>query len=152
MKVTYQYATGAHVAGVDAETAGHELKRLQRSGPMTAERLVAKASAEDSPLHPAFEWDDAAAAEEYRLTQARHLMRSVRVIVAGGEPIPLLVHVTHAKLGGSAYVLRDVVLSDSDLREAALEEARRYLAGALRRFRDLEELAPVWEAIERVAV
>ncbi|CAE6856779.1 hypothetical protein R75461_07754 [Paraburkholderia nemoris] len=34
-----------------------------------------------SPLHACFEWDDAVAGQQYRLEQARHLIRSVRIVI-----------------------------------------------------------------------
>ena len=45
------------------------------------EGVVADAADPDSPLHDAFVWDDTKAAQEYRLTQARELIRHVRIEV-----------------------------------------------------------------------
>jgi len=50
-------------------------------GYLTPRAVVEAARPETSRLHPFFEWNDEAAAEEYRLAQARHLVRSVQVRV-----------------------------------------------------------------------
>ena len=51
-----------------------------REGEVKASMLLEEARDKKSPAHSAFEWDDGAAAEEYRLYQARHLLRIVTVI------------------------------------------------------------------------
>lgn len=47
--------------------------------------LLDDARAEDSPLHPAFEWDDGKAAEQYRIQQADLLARSVFITIRQPE-------------------------------------------------------------------
>jgi plasmid replication initiation protein len=57
-----------------------ELMRLQSSeGRLTPESVVAAARDPQSLLHAYFEWDDHAAGEQWRLAQARRLIRSVRL-------------------------------------------------------------------------
>lgn len=48
-------------------------------GRLTPSDVIADAEHEDSPLHKYFQWDDALAAFQYRLEQARFLIRSVRI-------------------------------------------------------------------------
>ena len=43
--------------------------------------LVDSARPETSPIHDAFEWNDAKAGEEYRLIQARQWIRRVEIVV-----------------------------------------------------------------------
>ena len=145
----YTFRPGAKVRGVSADVAGTVLQRMLRKGPLTAERVLSAARPQSHPLHPAFEWDDAVAAEEHRLGQARHLIRSVRVVMQGGDAEPIAVHVTHEKCGGSAYVATADLQNDAELREAAVEEAMRLLNGVARRYRYLNELTDVWSAIEK---
>lgn len=144
---SYVFTPGAQVAGVNPDIAGRSLQRMLRTGPLTAGRVLNAARRESHPLHPAFNWDDASAAEEYRLTQARHLIRSVRVTKESGESEPIAVHVVHEKCGGSAYVATAEVVTDQDLHAAALEEALKLLGGIARRYRYLQELSDVWDAI-----
>jgi sugar-specific transcriptional regulator TrmB len=48
-------------------------------GRLTAEGVVKAARRKDSPLNAVFEWRDTKAAHQFRLDQARALIRSVRV-------------------------------------------------------------------------
>lgn len=69
---------GARVSGVSADVLADELGRLHdRNDGLLATDVLDSARPKDSPLHPAFEWDDGVAAEAYRLNQARHIIRAV---------------------------------------------------------------------------
>jgi hypothetical protein len=50
-----------------------------RSGKLSPADVLAAARPEDSPIHEFFEWDDTAAAESWRMEQARELIRRVRI-------------------------------------------------------------------------
>lgn len=131
-----------------------ELKRLadEHDGVLQPEAVVAAASDPDSPLHAQFEWDDTLAAAEYRLWQARVLIR--RVIVeyekAPGDRAEhqLFVSITtdRAKDGGGYRVLTDV-LSDDELRQQLLLDARREMATFRSKFAKLTELAKVFDSM-----
>lgn len=64
-----------------SDAARAALAELENGGRLTATDVVEAARIETSPLHRYFEWDDDAAAEAYRIEQARRLIRSVKVIV-----------------------------------------------------------------------
>lgn len=73
---------------IDAEEAVSELERIKDMfGEITPELIVDVARQEDNPLHNYFEWDNEAAAERWRLQQARILLNNieVQVISDGGE-------------------------------------------------------------------
>lgn len=55
--------------------------RARNNGVLTPDDVVKDARSETSPLHPYFTWDDSEAANQYRLDQARLLIRNVRVEV-----------------------------------------------------------------------
>src|SRR5574337_66181 len=77
----YRWADGAGKRagrGVTAQVAGREIARIEaRDGHVTSESLVDASRPDDAPLHPAFEWNDARAAERYRVHQASTLIRAV---------------------------------------------------------------------------
>jgi hypothetical protein len=54
---------------------------LEDNGILTPKSVVDDARKTKSPLHELFQWNDALAAEEHRLDQARAIIRSVEVIV-----------------------------------------------------------------------
>jgi hypothetical protein len=129
--VKYQFRRGQSIAGTSAEVVGAELEdiRLRNGGKLKPHDVVDAARYEDSPLHPAFEWDDSKAAEAHRLWQARTLIRSVEIIIeAAPEAVPLMVNV---RMGGEQYYQSSVVLQNSpDELSAALRDASERLASA----------------------
>lgn len=54
---------------------------VERDGSITPASVLDEARDEASPLHTHFEWDDSEAAEQYRLVQARGLIRRYKVTV-----------------------------------------------------------------------
>src|SRR5690606_1315589 len=83
------------INGVDAQTAGKELERIREAndGRLRPEDVVVSAQKQDSPLHAIFTWDDSKAANEYRLSQARRLIRLV-VIERKDMDVPAFFNVT----------------------------------------------------------
>jgi len=49
-------------------------------GELSAEGVLLDARLAQSPLHSFFEWDDSEAAQQYRLAQARLMIRSVAIV------------------------------------------------------------------------
>jgi hypothetical protein len=77
----FRIEDGEEAMGVDAQTAGRELDRIRRrDGTIRPAAVVAEARPEEAPLHPAFEWRDPVAAEQWREHQASTLIRVVRVV------------------------------------------------------------------------
>lgn len=149
----YSFRPGARVTGVSAADAGAELARLRQSGPLTPRVVVDEARDAANPLHPAFEWDDAKAADEHRLQQARGIIRAVYVKTVSDEaPRPVFVHVTTED--GGSYERLSVVAATPDLYATAVDELRGKLVAAQQSLRELEIAAarcgrPVPEAVSR---
>ena len=76
----------------EAELIAEEIQRL---GQPTPHEVVDAARDEDSALHKHFTWDDSEAAEYWRLTQARQLIRAVKVRIIGAEGQPVVVRAFH---------------------------------------------------------
>lgn len=140
----------AHVA-----TVAEELERLRRTaadGILQPRAVVEAARDPESPLHPEFEWDDTDAAEKWRLYQARNLINVVvRYVDAGhGKQIACRVYasLTSDRQGEGGYRLVTDVLADSALRQQLLADARADMKRFRDKYRDLEELADVFEAME----
>jgi hypothetical protein len=80
---TFRIEDGDEALGVDAQTAGSELDRIRRrDGTIKPAVVVDEARPEEAPLHPAFEWRDPVAAEQWREHQATTLIKVVRVVPA----------------------------------------------------------------------
>ena len=83
--VIYGWKVGSRVS-LDAQATGaHLYKLLKSEHQLTAAIVLRDAKKARSPLHDHFEWDDGEAAQQYRLNQARYVLRSVVVLRDNGE-------------------------------------------------------------------
>ena len=137
MTFSYDFRPG-YRANVPAQVAGEELDRIRSEhGGLTAALVVDESRAEDAPLHPVFEWNDAEAAERHREHQARTMIRSLVVERPDSQPSPIYVHIK--SLG--AYLPTDVVVTRLDLYEEAYRDAVARLASAALSLQTLEDRA-----------
>lgn len=121
-----------------SEVIADELTRIyERDQKLTASAVVKEATPTTAPLHPAFLWDDKKAGEEYRLYQARTLIRRVSVIREDREPTKLFVNVPDQ----NAYHPVDVVVKKPDLYAAALNELSKRVRSAQAALDDLQRAA-----------
>ena len=72
-------------SGANADVTDALATLYRRHGRLRDHDVVETARDRASVLHGLFEWDDAAAAEKYRLEQAQGLIRRVRVQIVAGE-------------------------------------------------------------------
>lgn len=88
MSNMHKWARGSRrPPGLSADEAASELERIRLAyGDLTPNAVLTVSASEDAPLHGAFEWDDAKAGHEYRLQQARGLIRSVVRLESSGVP------------------------------------------------------------------
>lgn len=127
-----------------------ELKALERRGHVDPKRVVDWARINrGSALHSCFEWDDSAAAERYRLWQARELIVRVHVIYPDGKPRQIYVSPIITRGRGGYMRLADV-LSDSGRRAEFLRQALEELERVCEKYNDLRELAGVRAAVRLV--
>lgn len=138
---------------VDAQVAGEELERIRvsRNGRLTQDDVVQEAKAKDSPLHPAFEWNDKKAAHQYRLTQAGYMIRMITVSVDTGdgsekEPIRAFVNVKRDEDRSYTSVVH--AMSDADLRAQVIAQAWKELEDWKKRHHELVEFARLFTVIE----
>lgn len=95
-------------------------------GIIQPEAVVEVASDPQSPLHPHFVWDDSEAAHQFRLVQARSLVRRIS-IVRPDVPAPTFVNVVVRRADGIArrgYVQTARAVADPDLYAQVLSDAR----------------------------
>lgn len=148
----YEWKEGARMSkDVNPQVVGETLDTIRSlHGGITAALVVEEAEPEHSPLHPAFEWDNATAAHEWRLHTGRHLLRSI-VIRSESEPdkLPIRAFVVVNIEGDDLYTSTTVAMSDTRLRQQVLARALKELDIWDRRYREIEELANVFEALDR---
>lgn len=137
----------------DHDAIRTELDRLKANGVIRPVDVVDAAREESSPLHGWFNWDDSEAAHQYRLLQARNLLR-VYVIVDTPEsnPVRALVSLTTDRNnpGGGYRAIADV-MGDQELRDQLLRDAFVQLGNLRKKYQHLQELAAVWAALDEAA-
>lgn len=166
MKSIFKFKDGAHLKG-DAQPVGERLEalRLKRAG-LTPESVLKDATNEASPLHPFFDWDDARAAKRFRLDQAGHLIRCVTVVIEdaperqaglpavdapGSRAVTVRAFLpVHRPSGERIYESTARALGDVEYRRQVLKQAHSELDAVGRKYRELQELSEVVQAIDRV--
>lgn len=157
MKIAgYEFAEGARFqAGADAANAkvvGERLDHLRNKfkGELTPDDVVEDARNSKSPLHPFFEWNDGAAAEHYRLQQARGLIRSVVAIYTRPDMpavrTKMFVHISEP--GAPHYREASHAMGQADTRHAVLQTAWRELQSWRKKYAELREFSDLFEIID----
>lgn len=129
-----------------------ELKKIaaKHNGRLFPRDVVDAARSETSPLHNSFEWDDNAAAEQWRIEQARRLIRvSVTILDGKNEPVRAFVSLSTDREDRGGYLPVDVVISSKNLREQMLKDAAMELQLFTAKFKAIQELTEVNEAAKR---
>lgn len=120
-------------------------------GLLKAEDVVAHAKNPTSAMHSWFTWEDTEAARQWRLHQARMLIR-VTVVVSPDkkEHMRAFVSLADDRYGedGGGYRIMADVLTDEEMRQQLLEEALLEANRWMQKYRRLSELARIFEAIE----
>jgi hypothetical protein len=145
--VSYQWRQGIQHGGVKADVAGAELERIRddHDGRLEAPMVVVEARPKDAALHPAFEWDDKKAAEEYRINQARRIIRAIRIVGPESQPSdePAYVHIKRVDGEVPYYQSARVAITNQDEWALAVEEVGAKFRSAGRALHDLERIANV---------
>lgn len=119
-----------------------EIQEANEERLLTAESVVEAAQDEDSPLHSYFTWDDGEAARQYRLSQARALIRHIHVTMPddkGESSIPKYVSLqSDRKRPSGGYREINGVLGSKELLAELETTAKRDLDGVLRRYEMLK--------------
>ncbi|WP_312687987.1 hypothetical protein [Brevundimonas nasdae] len=153
MSVRYAWRPGSRVS-IDADKAGRELARIEKAaGELTPTAVLERARSANSSLHDHFEWDDSVAAAQHRLSQAGELIRSITVDVTHSNIEPaksVRAFVSVERPSGRAYMGVQRAMSDEEIRKQVLARAWAELTSFRQRYADLEELAVVFSAMDRL--
>lgn len=135
----FRSKTGAN--GLSARAVFVELERIRMNrGGLRPNEVVDEARPDTAPLHPAFEWNDQVAAEEWRTHTARRLIRQVHVINEVSESEPVYVNVK-SETERREYQPVDLVVNRPDLYGMAIYEAQQRINLAVKALEQLERAA-----------
>lgn len=135
---------------IAAQVAGERLNLIKaKAGEITPRNVVADAQAHNSPLHRCFEWDDAKAADEHRLQQARHLIGAIVVVQVNDKPVKQETRAfVHLANGGPRYEPVQVAMRVPDQRAEILATARAEIERWRQRYAALLELSDLFVAVD----
>lgn len=128
------------------------IETLQNQGVINPESVVLAAADETSPLHKYFQWEDTEAAHQYRLWQARSLIRvCVRYIGKPGEKLLTRVFVSLStdRNKDVGYRLVDNVMRIDQHRNQLLLDAFDEWRRFAKKYAALKELSEVFIAMEK---
>lgn len=143
--MAYRWRDGSRIKA-NPDAAAEVMNGLASENRLNAGELVDVSRPSDAPLHPAFEWRDPIAAEEWRKHQARHMIRSLEIVVEEPKP-PEPVYV-QIRSSGSNYQPIRLVLKQKDTRTELLEQAYNEMKTFRSKYARLTELARVFRAID----
>ena len=126
----------------DVQAIGEELSRIEQKhdGRLTPDDVVKAAADEKSPLHPHFEWNDSVAAHQFRLDQARMIIRTVR-IVDNSEPAKLSrAWLSVTDRGGVSYRSVSEIMKSRHLQLEVYKRAEIDLEAWMKRYREITEI------------
>lgn len=158
----------------DPQKVGMELEAIyEENGKLTPPLIVEDARNADRETHRLIEWNDSAAAENYRLEQARYIVRNI--IIVRSEPAPektepkvIQIHSESNPQAPEAKVIKFRAFENVDVEEGRYfmpiqdavnrDDTRNYMLDqalkALKSFRSkygmIKELAIVLDAIDKV--
>ena len=151
----YAYKSGARLQKrLPAKLVGEELEtiRLAHGGRLLPRSVVDESAPEDAPLHPLFEWNDAKAADEYRLDQARHVIRAVTVKYReneddGPRTIRAFVNICD---DDQHYTSTLHAMSDDELRAKVIRKAWEDLSSWRKRYHEIQEFAQLFATMDEL--
>lgn len=122
-------------------------------GQLRPEAVVEHAVSPKSAIHHCFTWDDRRASHNWRLHEARVLIRTYTVVI-DQDPTPIktraYVSLRSARVQGTGYTPIRRVLSDATMHAELLQNALQVLEEAERRYGHLMELRAIFQEVRKV--
>lgn len=132
----------------DAQKVADEILSIGSSA--TTAQILDKARDEQTELHKCFDWDDAEAAEKWRLQQARHIVCNLVIKEKSDTPRPE-VRVFFKTDADNGYKPTVLIMQDKDEYRKLLDRALAELTSFRAKYKTLVELDGVFDAIDKVA-
>lgn len=132
----------------DAQKVADEILAIGSSA--TTAQILDKARDEQTELHKCFDWNDAEAAEKWRLQQARHIVCNL-VIKEKSETPRTEVRMFFKTDADSGYKPTVLIMQDKDEYRKLLDRALAELNSFRAKYKTLVELDGVFDAIDKVA-
>ena len=128
----------------------------EQYGELTPKNTVDYARPAESPIHKYFEWDDARAAEEHRIQQARSLIKRVYIYTEpDSKKEQYCVRYFHSVSSDESekdrkYVNYYKAMNDEQLRDQVLKNAFRDMKSFSNKYSQFSELSSVLYAMNKL--
>jgi hypothetical protein len=120
---------------------------VERGGGLVTPQEVVQAAKKDERLHGYFTWDDSAAANKWRIEEAKRLLRfSVEVIGSSREPVRVFVSLSSER--GEGYRVVSEAVKDADLMRQMVRDALEDMENFRDKYRRVRDLSRVFSAMK----
>ena len=141
---------------VPAQKAGEYLEELEKKhSALTPEIVLEESRDENAVLHKCFEWDDAKAAEGYRLVQARNIIRNITVKIEKQDSPALITRAfvnvqDESKKDKGRFVSVGIAITDEQMKKQILKNALYELQTFKNKYAECYELGKIFADIEEL--
>lgn len=140
-------------ANIKPEIAANELKRIFKDhGYLTPALIVKVARKKKNPLHDCFEWNDTVAANLYRETQAKYILRQIETEFDDGGDEPIRIRLFHSVVENDKNVYTTIhhAKNNAELWEQIVEKALLEVKNWRRVYKDITRFDAIHAAIDGV--
>ena len=146
-----QLATwGVYKFKADAQKCADEIMEIcDELESATPQQILDKARDSNTELHKCFTWDDTEAAEKWRITEARSVVRNLKIIEVkpDKEPEPTTIRVFYKTDNSGGYKPTKLILKKPDEYKTLVERCRSELLAVKQKFQNISEYEEIWEMI-----
>ena len=146
-----QLATwGTYRFKADAQKSADEIMEIcEELESATPQQILEKARDGNTELHKCFTWDDTEAAEKWRITEARTVVRNLKIIEVkpDKEPEPTTIRVFYKTDNSGGYKPTKLILKKPDEYKVLVERCRSELLAVKQKFQNISEFDEIWELI-----
>ena len=139
------------------QAVAKELERIasEHGGFLKPEDVIEEAKPKGSPLHDCFTWNNSEAAHQYRLQEARNLIRVVVSYDVSGvqcnTPVKVWHSLTADRQSHVGYRAIGDVMKSGELREQLLADALSEMKKFQMKYQCLSELSNVFKEMNKIA-
>ena len=134
----------SNTGGLGAQVIGEALADIEdRHGVINPNTVVDESRPENAPLHPVFEWRDEIAAENWRVEQARRVVRCVEVVIDKRHDSTQVAQIAYVNIPSQkGYINQARVGRSVELYREAEALFMDRLAAAQRQLDKIQQLSP----------
>lgn len=134
----------------DAQKCADEIMEIcEELESATPQQILEKARDSNTELHKCFTWDDTEAAEKWRISEARAVVRNLKIIEQklDKQPEPTTIRVFYKTDNESGYKPTKLILKKPDEYKTLVERCRSELLAIKQKFNSISEYEEIWEMI-----